>query len=552
MMIENRNEQMLSLIDQIMNILNYAKQSYQSGEPEEEYSDYESRDMPNLVAPTFMKASARRGLALHEEGYSGDGLRPQTVEDARKMANGTALSPAKWRKISPWIARHTVDLSAVQGDEITPGLVAMLLWGGGSSGASASRAKSYAERIVAQLEEDRSQPRDPDGKFGSGSGGSDSAPQKPVPQKIDSSDADQAAKTKLAPSNKPVIQETLVMTKDKNINVAEKGQRGVIANWQVTDSEGNHVGSIKQVREKAPRYAPNPDATVTTFYARPRARITAKAVGMQQIDLKIGLEGSVGSSSKEVALKTLASRHNRILAINAAQSMDGRSMSEEDRAQPRTPDGKFGSSKGEEPSWDQMEKEMFAEMEKEDEMAMDEVGSLIQAQEDYAEGLSRASEAVLVDYASTGHTEVNKSQRGAPPPPLGTDEKAEALKKAQVLSDAIDGAPTNPEALTVFRGVSAEAGAKLSGAKVGSTVEDFGFVSTSVSRTTAEGFAVGEGKGAKFGKVLRIEIPRGAKVLAMDPFSSVRGEYEVLIQRGSTFKITGQTSDTINLKLVVP
>jgi hypothetical protein len=140
------------------------------GEPAEEPSEYSTRASVNLVAPAFMKASARRGLALHEEGYSGDGLRPQTVEDARKMANGTALSPAKWRKISPWIARHTVDLNAVQGDEITAGLVAMLLWGGGSSKSSAARAQSYAERIVAQFEEDRAQPRDQLCRFGSGGG----------------------------------------------------------------------------------------------------------------------------------------------------------------------------------------------------------------------------------------------------------------------------------------------------------------------------------------------------------------------------------------------
>ena len=150
-----RNEQMVSAIDQAVSILLRAKQSYEEGEPEEEPMEYESRAEVNLVAPAFMKASARRGLSLHEEGYSGDGLRPQTVEDARKMANGSALSPEKWRKISPWIARHTVDLDAVQGDEITAGLVAMLLWGGGSSKSSAARTKAYAERIVAQLEEQR-------------------------------------------------------------------------------------------------------------------------------------------------------------------------------------------------------------------------------------------------------------------------------------------------------------------------------------------------------------------------------------------------------------
>lgn len=121
-------------------------------EPEEEGMEYESRQV-NLSAPGFMRASARRGLALHDKGESGGGLKPQTVEDARKMANGDALSEQKWRKIAPWIARHIVDLDAVQGGEITPGLVAMLLWGGGSSKASARRAQDYAERVVARLDE---------------------------------------------------------------------------------------------------------------------------------------------------------------------------------------------------------------------------------------------------------------------------------------------------------------------------------------------------------------------------------------------------------------
>lgn len=137
----------------------------------------EERATPNLVAPSFMKASARRGLALHEEGESGEGLKPATVADARRMVEGTALSEDKWRRIAPWIARHIVDLDAVQGDEITPGLVAMLLWGGGSSKESARRAQAYAERVVAQLDNEKrydpDQPRDADGKFGSGSGGGD-------------------------------------------------------------------------------------------------------------------------------------------------------------------------------------------------------------------------------------------------------------------------------------------------------------------------------------------------------------------------------------------
>jgi hypothetical protein len=163
---DKRNDEMVAFIDSAIMILMQAKASYESDEEMEDELEDELEDQPieqmqmqeyravNLSAPAFMRASAKRGLALHAEGESGDGLVPATVADARRMANGEALSENKWRKISPWIARHIVDLDAVQGDEITAGLVAMLLWGGGSSKSSARRAQAYAERIVEQLDGD--------------------------------------------------------------------------------------------------------------------------------------------------------------------------------------------------------------------------------------------------------------------------------------------------------------------------------------------------------------------------------------------------------------
>lgn len=155
-----RNQMFVDAIDMAIAILMQAKSSY---EYEDEVDDDEMDDEPDemvenseyravdLSAPAFMRASAKRGLALHEQGLSGDGLMPQTVEDARKMAAGQ-VTEAKWRKIGAWIARHIDDLDAVQGDEVTAGLVAMLLWGGGSSKASARRAQQYANRIVERLD----------------------------------------------------------------------------------------------------------------------------------------------------------------------------------------------------------------------------------------------------------------------------------------------------------------------------------------------------------------------------------------------------------------
>lgn len=170
-----RNEEMVAFIDSAIMLLMQAKSSYEyeemddddemEDEPEELVEEAELRAV-DLSAPAFMRASAKRGLALHEQGLSGDGLVPQTVEDARKMAAGQ-VTEAKWRKIGAWIARHIDDLDAVQGDEITAGLVAMLLWGGGSSKASARRAQEYAYRIVERLDSERAAAPPQDQIFGS-------------------------------------------------------------------------------------------------------------------------------------------------------------------------------------------------------------------------------------------------------------------------------------------------------------------------------------------------------------------------------------------------
>lgn len=105
----------------------------------------------DLSAPDFMRNNAKRGLQYYEQGLGGDGLVRQTIADARRMANGE-VTEAKWRKIGPWISRHLVDLNAVEGNEVTPGVVAHLLWGSGRTKTGANRAMNYAIRIVEQLD----------------------------------------------------------------------------------------------------------------------------------------------------------------------------------------------------------------------------------------------------------------------------------------------------------------------------------------------------------------------------------------------------------------
>ena len=84
----------------------------------------------NLTPPQGVREALRRGLKLHEEGASGDGLQPETVAWARRMAAGEPASREKIIKMRAWHARHAVDRRPGWDSPPTPGYVAWLLWGG--------------------------------------------------------------------------------------------------------------------------------------------------------------------------------------------------------------------------------------------------------------------------------------------------------------------------------------------------------------------------------------------------------------------------------------
>jgi HK97 family phage prohead protease len=110
----------------------------------------------DLTPPAYMRASARRGLQWHEEGLSGDGLQPQTVREARAMSEGS-VTPDKWVRIRAFLARHMVDFDAPAAspdsdDFPSPGVVAIALWGGGTTRRSAQRAMDYADGVIGRIE----------------------------------------------------------------------------------------------------------------------------------------------------------------------------------------------------------------------------------------------------------------------------------------------------------------------------------------------------------------------------------------------------------------
>jgi HK97 family phage prohead protease len=122
---------------------------------EDDEDDDEVRQV-DLTAPAYMRASARRGLQWYSKGLGGDGLVDRTIREARAMAEGN-VSADKWVRIAAWIARHLGDLDSPDANPSSenfpsPGVVAMALWGGGTTKRSARRAMAYAEGVKTRLE----------------------------------------------------------------------------------------------------------------------------------------------------------------------------------------------------------------------------------------------------------------------------------------------------------------------------------------------------------------------------------------------------------------
>ncbi len=107
-------------------------------------------DEINFSPPKGVREELRRGLDWHEEGHSGDGLKPETVAWARRIANGEKISPDKARKMRAWLARHEADkdgegFSPGEDGFPSPGRVAWALWGG-------DPAVAWSEKLVGQME----------------------------------------------------------------------------------------------------------------------------------------------------------------------------------------------------------------------------------------------------------------------------------------------------------------------------------------------------------------------------------------------------------------
>lgn len=123
-------------------------------EPSEEDDEDDDERAVSMRPTAGMASAARRGLKLHEEGKSGDGLKPETVARANRLARREQMNEDWIREMNAWFARHESASKSpgwdTPGDE-KPGFVAWLLWGG-------TAAKNWSARKVKELDGQRDLP----------------------------------------------------------------------------------------------------------------------------------------------------------------------------------------------------------------------------------------------------------------------------------------------------------------------------------------------------------------------------------------------------------
>ena len=113
------------------------------------------KDSGKISVPSYIAANARKGIKLHKEGKSGDGLVPKTVREAGQMAGGS-VSYNKLVRMNAWFLRHKSDLSAPKNGNPKdkkfpgPGAVAWYLWGGNPV-SNPMKAQKWCEKKLESI-----------------------------------------------------------------------------------------------------------------------------------------------------------------------------------------------------------------------------------------------------------------------------------------------------------------------------------------------------------------------------------------------------------------
>lgn len=160
------------------------------------------------------------------------------------------------------------------------------------------------------------------------------------------------------------------------------------------------------------------------------------------------------------------------------------------------------------------------------------------------EGLSWESRQAFKEYSGNGHRVMNQYLRGKNPKFVSQNQKEITEQYINSMVNAIN-ERILPHTMKLYRGVSTlgdflqdpnwkeKSLEQLRSEYIGKVAVDDGFCSTSISRESVEEF-----KRTWDGAIVEITAPKGANAMFMRYVSIYEHEKEVLLQKGSGFKIT--------------
>jgi len=107
--------------------------------------------------PNYVVSALKKGLELHKDGFSGDGLVAATVRSATTGINSGEWPEDKIIRAAAWLARHADDRKLVSGKDWsnppTPGYTAWLLWGDSGDGRGRKWIQTMANKIKSKKED---------------------------------------------------------------------------------------------------------------------------------------------------------------------------------------------------------------------------------------------------------------------------------------------------------------------------------------------------------------------------------------------------------------
>lgn len=152
------------------------------------------------------------------------------------------------------------------------------------------------------------------------------------------------------------------------------------------------------------------------------------------------------------------------------------------------------------------------------------------------EGLSEDLQTAIKHYTNGSYQLLNRALRAGQPMTAAQATLAAhldaAIRKSKITQDT-----------TTYRGIANPAKFFGENVTVGTVIIDNGFVSTSKNHSIAESFG-------SSGLVAKIKLPKGSSALDATPMSLHSSEKEVLLPRGSMFKITGVSGKTVEIEYV--